>query len=566
MFFMKARKKIGLHVGFAVLLVLAMAGNAFAAGDVSLKASGGREGGGMETSEDYYHGSDTFGYDAMTEGETLEGITVSVGQAELSQGNATSTTGAVMENNDGQVTITFEPGYYLESYKVVCGDKYDCQTDEQGNVTVKDYDESYNADHASITISLTKSDFGHSNEKGPYWLLLTVGHDEITHYTVTYEWGELSEELAEYSVPVDEKSGSYIINDSVAILGITEDVIKAAYEAGYEFAGWQRQSTETIYYADTHFYIVTDEVLIAQWKPITYTYTCTFEITKYVGIWGETIPDDETFDFVIMFYDGSESMTAAALMEKNSTIVVKGADIQMKWTKEVDGDEWTQVLESEIKASCVTRLTGASTIYQKTEKLELIIQCDKASKEYIENCTMLLFEDETNSADEYGWKYDTGCETYYVKKDCKETTEESAQDENTVQKAYFVNTYVTSGGTTQLDEPSDDTPAPTPETPSGGSTETSTEEETIIEVPTEDESGIEVEVEETIILVDSEDTENAEAIIENEADKSAETSTAPKTGDERDLITWICLLLATGSILGVLMAVRRKDTCLKNNR
>ena len=77
-------------------------------------------------SERYYNENQAFGYDALTKNGTLEGLAyVNVGSARLNRNSASATTGAAVANG---VTIGFDEGYYLDSYKIVCGDKYSCQT------------------------------------------------------------------------------------------------------------------------------------------------------------------------------------------------------------------------------------------------------------------------------------------------------------------------------------------------------------------------------------------------------------------------------------------------------
>ncbi|WP_269431776.1 MSCRAMM family protein, partial [Bacillus sp. FJAT-27916] len=189
---------------------------------------------GMKPDERYYNEKDEFGYDSMTEGGTVTGATVSVNGTTLTKGEHSSTTGEAVENG---ILITFTPGYYLHSYKVVCGDKYGCQTDASGNAISK-AEVMEGATVASIMLDsddgITKTAFGHSSRKDPYWLLLDVRQDN-TKYKVTYNWGDLEGKI-NTDVPAEK---SYLVSSVVTVEAAADAALAEAEALGYTFAGWK---------------------------------------------------------------------------------------------------------------------------------------------------------------------------------------------------------------------------------------------------------------------------------------------------------------------------------------
>lgn len=94
-------------------------------GDRQPGMSGGNDG-------NNYNANYRFGYDSFNSGSStdLAGLaSVSVGNTALSRNSAASTVGAAVSQG---VTVSFNPGYYLYQYKIVCGDKYSCQTAARG--------------------------------------------------------------------------------------------------------------------------------------------------------------------------------------------------------------------------------------------------------------------------------------------------------------------------------------------------------------------------------------------------------------------------------------------------
>lgn len=217
-----------------------------------------------QPNEAYYNENQSFGYDAFTKNGKITGVrAVTVGNTVLTKGSAGSTTGAAVANG---VTISFEEGYYLSRYKIVCGDKYSCGTDAAGNA-VGAGNVMEGAEEASITLGsdvMTKRAFGHTSRKEPYWLLIDVAFDASV-YHVSYDWGELAGTL-ENTAPADDTG--YRVNSIVRVAAPSEAATSEAYGEGYVFAGW-RISIEpnNIYQAGNQFGMPQDNVtLTAVWE------------------------------------------------------------------------------------------------------------------------------------------------------------------------------------------------------------------------------------------------------------------------------------------------------------
>jgi len=217
-------------------------------------------GGVSNPDEKYYHADHKFGFDSMTKGGTVSGVTVSVGSTALTEGNAASSNASALANG---VSIAFQPGYYLHSYKIVCGDKYSCNTDAQG-MAVSVSNVMSGATQASYTVTLTKTAMGHSSEKGPYWILLDVRKDEV-QYKVTYNWGTLEGRL-ENPAPATE---THPVNDVVTVKEGDADAIAQAEALGYRFLGWSNSVSGTTQQPGDRFGMpARDVALTALWEEI----------------------------------------------------------------------------------------------------------------------------------------------------------------------------------------------------------------------------------------------------------------------------------------------------------
>lgn len=73
--------------------------------------------------EAFYKANRPLGYDAYAAGGSTQGAAVFVDGVLLTQGKATSTVGKAYEKG---IQIVLAPGYVLNQFKLVCGDKYEC--------------------------------------------------------------------------------------------------------------------------------------------------------------------------------------------------------------------------------------------------------------------------------------------------------------------------------------------------------------------------------------------------------------------------------------------------------
>lgn len=210
--------------------------------------------------EKFYHKEHKFGYDSYTYGAALPGnVTVKVDGTTLTKGQANSVT---VEQALKGITITIDPGYYIDEYKYVCFGKYGCETAKKYPNKVLTKVDDPNATSATFTLSPTKVDFGHSSQDGPYWLLLHVKEDSKL-YPVSYNWGAIADKITE-NVPQTE---NYKVNALVTVAALTTTAEAQATAAGYEFLGWRYG--ESTFKANDKFNMPQNAVeLVAQWKTI----------------------------------------------------------------------------------------------------------------------------------------------------------------------------------------------------------------------------------------------------------------------------------------------------------
>ena len=252
------KKRVLAFLLMLVMLVSVLPVNAMA------KGGGGGGGGGNTPNESHYNEAHKFGYDSMAENGTVTGATVKVGSTSLSEGIAGSTTGAAVANG---VTITFDPGYYLISYKIVCGDKYGCQTAASGNAISKGNVMS-GATASSITLDsddgITKTAFGHTSDEEPYWILLEIGYDN-KEYEVSYNWGDLAGKI-DTAAPETTK---HKVNEVVTVASPASAALGEAYALGYRFVGWKDATDGVSYNGGDQFGMPQRNVeLVAQWEKV----------------------------------------------------------------------------------------------------------------------------------------------------------------------------------------------------------------------------------------------------------------------------------------------------------
>ena len=191
------------------------------------------------------------------------------------------------------VQITVEPGYYLTGYRLVCGNYTGCgvatrsnNTDFTGGNYSSTVDYAVGADTDSrdgmhinhgfhlgkdYPIQKPNSTEGNlkygSNQIYPFYLLLRVEEDD-NRYSVTYNWGDLAEELTGYPVP--ESSTNLKRNENVLSEAPSDEAVAAALAQGYVFTGWKVEGTgyagDALVNANHNLVITGDLTLTAQWE------------------------------------------------------------------------------------------------------------------------------------------------------------------------------------------------------------------------------------------------------------------------------------------------------------
>lgn len=176
--------------------------------------------------------------------------------------SASATSGDVFAG----VTVDMKEGYYVTSYRFVCGNHEGCHTtshserthtaNSAGNYTSEFvfYPSTEVFNHWNAGDISTNEDSRYympwdkptgddifwtfdngSNVNYPFYLLLEVQKDE-TVYTLNYEWGELSNEMTE-NVPAGVSN--MVRNGSHTVSAPSDAAIAEALSKGYAFAGWQ---------------------------------------------------------------------------------------------------------------------------------------------------------------------------------------------------------------------------------------------------------------------------------------------------------------------------------------
>ena len=162
--------------------------------------------------------------------------------------------------------IRVAEGYYLSSYRLVCGNYTGCGVVEYGDAVTIEPDE--NGDYSAVThVSIDENDFNHWRNVGglgrnyptskpseanwnnsylggntiyPFYLLLELKEDENT-YQIQYDWGDQSGALTEYDVP--ETQTGLKRNEEVQAAIPSDEAVQAALATGYVFDGWTISGT-----------------------------------------------------------------------------------------------------------------------------------------------------------------------------------------------------------------------------------------------------------------------------------------------------------------------------------
>lgn len=313
------------------------------------------QGGGGGTveppNEKYYNANSWLSYDAYeTSGRTmltagLTSVKVSGTDVPYDTSNSCNTkTVKVSSAISSGIALQIKEGYRLVKYRIVCSDKYDCETNKKYGLTT-DVDPSEGM--GTYTISTTKVTFGHSKSTSDinYWLLLDIEKDD-SKYNVTYNWGDLTTQLSDYLVPTDSKE--YKINQSATVLAPSAEAITKANELGYEFKGWKVTGNYYDNYiiiknANDSLNITGNLILIAQWEEIP---TQNITITKK---WEDNSNQD-----------GKRPASITVTLKRNGEVY--GEPVTVTGT----GDTWTYTFEGVPKEGDYTVTENAVAGYTTT--------------------------------------------------------------------------------------------------------------------------------------------------------------------------------------------------------
>ena len=211
-----------------------------------------------------------WGFDKNSQVEDPSLVTVTAGSADVAYAASKKTAQEALDDNTtanagqaikGKFIIRVEEGYYLSSYRLVCGNHKDCGITKYNDRVEVEPDE--NGDYsAEIRYAVTGEDFSHNqlrpsyptkkpqyalgnagdltNQYYPYYLLVEVMADPAT-YRITYDWGELAGKLSSYDVPSEQTGLKH--NQEVTTREPAGDAVSAALSAGYVFDGWEIAGT-----------------------------------------------------------------------------------------------------------------------------------------------------------------------------------------------------------------------------------------------------------------------------------------------------------------------------------
>lgn len=212
-----------------------------------------------------------WGFDKNSQVEDPSLVTVTAGSADVAYAASKKTAQDALNDNKtanagqaikGNFIIRVKEGYYLSSYRLVCGNHKGCGIKKYNDRVEVEPDE--NGDYsAEIRYAVTGEDnFSHNqlsalyptekplfawgtegdwiNQYYPYYLLVEVMADPAT-YRITYDWGELAGKLSSYDVP-SEQTGLKR-NQKVTTREPADVAVSAALSEGYVFDGWKITGT-----------------------------------------------------------------------------------------------------------------------------------------------------------------------------------------------------------------------------------------------------------------------------------------------------------------------------------
>lgn len=248
------------------------------------------------------------------------------------------------------VQITLEPGYYLESYRLVCGNhdtsycgvatsanetnfsggdysatvSYEVGTDQNSDDGMR-INHGYNLWDTYPVEKPTRPDGNEyadwSNRIYPFYLLLSVKEDPY-RYEVIYHWGDLTDELEAIAPPATQSD--LLRNAEVDALAPGDAAIAAAREAGYEFTGWRVSADgydENASVEPGGTLVITGDIhLIAQWEEVE---NPTNEV--YIKVWldGENVTENwEDYLSDLTTTGTTEGLDEPSYSEEHEAVVV----------------------------------------------------------------------------------------------------------------------------------------------------------------------------------------------------------------------------------------------------
>ena len=263
-----------------------------------------------------YDEGSTIDYMTAVSGVIANGQTIAFTTSEVADGTALKAvadgvTGNVEDVLKG-VTVEMTSGYYITSYRFVCGNHTGCGVtsyDERSHTanTAGDYTPTLvivpsteEFDHwANVGDLTTNSNGGRNtnyipwdapaynasnlyseisgNDVYPFYLLLEVQQDTTT-YNVRYNWGELTSSMGSIAVP--DEDNDLLRNATHTVEAPSAEAIAKAAELGYVFQGWKVQATgydanAMVQAGNTVTIYGSDITLVAQWKKevtVSYVY------------------------------------------------------------------------------------------------------------------------------------------------------------------------------------------------------------------------------------------------------------------------------------------------------
>ena len=268
------------------------------------------------------------------------------------------------------VQITQKPGYYLDSYRLVCGNhdrtgsycgvatrpndtefsdgdydstvNYEVGTDRESDDGMRinhgyDLGRNYPSEKPSSPYG---NEYDGSDQIYPFYLLLSVKEDN-SRYGVTYNWGDLGSFLSDYDTPEDQYD--LLRNEEVIVEAPSADAVNAALEEGWVFTGWEIDAKGyldgSVVNANHELTITGDITLTAKWvhagtpgesdlAKIKVTVACTNQNADHEA------PSTLPYGLIEGSYSGSSHINDNGDLEY--TVTVSADDYVEKYTGDTD--------------------------------------------------------------------------------------------------------------------------------------------------------------------------------------------------------------------------------------